>query len=135
MKTLLLCTLMAVFLFFTPNVNFGQAPNLGSTSSFAFFTKAGSFNNDGITVIKGDIGSYAEEVAIPKMAIEDGLVSIPELLTVLGYTRSKGMAKDRINEGAVSFDDEKVFATKVPIEEVHGKVLKLGKKFCRLITP
>ncbi len=84
---------------------------------------------------KGDIGSYAEEVAIPKMAIEDGLVSIPELLTVLGYTRSKGMAKDRINEGAVSFDDEKVFATKVPIEEVHGKVLKLGKKFCRLITP
>jgi len=59
MKTKLLITLMAAFLLITPKVNFGQAPNLGSTSSFAFFTGAGAFNNDGASVITGDIGSYS----------------------------------------------------------------------------
>jgi uncharacterized repeat protein (TIGR01451 family) len=59
MKTKLLVTLMAAFLLISPIVNFGQAPNLGTTSSFAFFTGAGAFNNDGASVITGDIGSYS----------------------------------------------------------------------------
>ncbi|MBK9107386.1 MAG: DUF3494 domain-containing protein [Saprospiraceae bacterium] len=37
--------------------NFAQAPDLRSTSSFALFTAAGAFNNNGATVITGDIGT------------------------------------------------------------------------------
>lgn len=34
-----------------------QTPNLGTTEPFAVFTAAGAFNNDGNTVITGDIGT------------------------------------------------------------------------------
>lgn len=40
-----------------PLLSFTQAPNLGSTESFAVFTAVGAFNNDGATVITGDIGT------------------------------------------------------------------------------
>jgi len=58
MKTKLLITLTAVALFLAPNVSFGLAPNLGTTSSFALFTGAGALNTDGATVVTGNIGSY-----------------------------------------------------------------------------
>ncbi len=34
-----------------------QAPDLGATASFAMFTAAGAFSNDGNTVVTGDIGT------------------------------------------------------------------------------
>jgi len=40
-----------------PFLSFGQAPNLGSTSSFALFSAVGAFNNSGLTTITGDIGT------------------------------------------------------------------------------
>ena len=58
MKSKLLITLTAVALFLAPNANFGLAPNLGTTSSFALFTGAGALNTDGATVVTGNIGSY-----------------------------------------------------------------------------
>jgi len=58
MKTKLLITLTAVALFLAPNISFGLAPNLGTTSSFALFTGAGALNTDGATVVTGNIGSY-----------------------------------------------------------------------------
>ncbi len=36
---------------------FGQAPPLGATSSFALFTAAGAFGNNGATFVNGDIGT------------------------------------------------------------------------------
>lgn len=39
-------------------MNFGQAPNLGSTSNFALFTASGAFDNDGASIVTGNIGSY-----------------------------------------------------------------------------
>ena len=58
MKTKLMNALAAVILLLIPNVNFGQAPTLGATSSFALFTAAGAVNNGGSSNITGDIGSF-----------------------------------------------------------------------------
>ncbi|HZV70930.1 MAG TPA: ice-binding family protein [Saprospiraceae bacterium] len=46
-------------LLFIPKICFGQAPDLGSASSFAVFTAVGAFSNDGATVVTGDIGTDA----------------------------------------------------------------------------
>jgi hypothetical protein len=59
MKKLLLIPLPLFVLFLIPNTIFGQAPNLGATSSFALFTAAGAFSNTGATVVNGDIGTDA----------------------------------------------------------------------------
>ena len=57
MKSKLLLFLISFSIFFFPNVNFGQTPNLGSASSFALFTAVGAFNNGGATSVTGDIGT------------------------------------------------------------------------------
>lgn len=63
-KTWLIIIFATLFSF--PNINFGQtAPNLGTTSGFALFTKAGAFNNNGgasTTNIIGNIGSNSAGV-------------------------------------------------------------------------
>jgi trimeric autotransporter adhesin len=38
-------------------IAFGQAPNLGTSGSFALFTAAGAFSNGGSSIVKGDIGT------------------------------------------------------------------------------
>ncbi len=57
MKTLLILILVSVLSF--PNTSFGQAPNLGTVSSFALYTAAGAISNSGTTKITGDIGTNA----------------------------------------------------------------------------
>jgi hypothetical protein len=60
MKNKLLTLLTAVILFLIPNVNFGQAPRLGTTSGFALFTAGGAFSNIGdATIVTGDVGNNA----------------------------------------------------------------------------
>ena len=39
------------------HVSFGQAPNLGTASSFALFTANGAFTNSGASMVTGDIGT------------------------------------------------------------------------------
>jgi len=62
MGTKLLYTLTVAILFLMPTVNFGQAPNLGTTSGFALFTASGAFGNSGASSITGNIGSNSESV-------------------------------------------------------------------------
>jgi hypothetical protein len=59
MKRQLLYPLTAVLLFVMPNVNFGQAPDLGAASGFVLFTAAGAFNTEGadVSVVTGDVGT------------------------------------------------------------------------------
>ncbi len=57
MKNRLLLIVTAITLLTFPKLNFGQAPDLGVASSFALFTAAGAFSNDGATVVTGDIGT------------------------------------------------------------------------------
>ncbi len=40
-----------------PNLNFGQAPNLGAASSFVYFTADGAFNVTGASTVTGDVGN------------------------------------------------------------------------------
>ena len=57
MKTFFCHTLFGLMLLLMPSAIFAQAPDLGAASSFAVFTGIGAFNNDGTTVITGDIGT------------------------------------------------------------------------------
>jgi uncharacterized repeat protein (TIGR01451 family) len=59
MKNLLLILVAAASLLLFPKANYGQAPALGTASSFALFTAAGAFTNVGPTLINGDIGTNA----------------------------------------------------------------------------
>ena len=60
MKIKLINTLTAVILFLMPNVNFAQAPTLGTTSDFVLFSSVGAVTNVGIqylTLLTGHVGA------------------------------------------------------------------------------
>jgi len=57
MKSFLQLVLAVSTLFLISQVSTAQAPDLGTTSTFAMFTAVGAFNNDGATVVTGDIGT------------------------------------------------------------------------------
>lgn len=49
--------IIVTILLFFPKINYSQAPNLGTASSFALFTVDGAFANTGTTIITGDAGT------------------------------------------------------------------------------
>src|SRR4051812_15116148 len=60
MKTKLLKALTAVVLFLMPNVDFAQAPVLGTAANFVLFSTVGAVTNSGIphlTHLTGNVGS------------------------------------------------------------------------------
>ena len=57
MKTKLLITLSAAFLFLMPHANFGQSINLGTAANFVLFSTNGSVSNTGITQLTGNVGT------------------------------------------------------------------------------
>ncbi len=57
MKKQLFIIITSLILFLIPNINYGQAPNLGVASGFAIFTATGAVTNNGTSVINGDIGT------------------------------------------------------------------------------
>jgi len=57
MKSFLQLAIALLTVWILPNSIFSQAPDLGTTSSFAMFTAVGAFSNDGSTVVTGDIGT------------------------------------------------------------------------------
>jgi len=57
MKTKLLITLTAAFLFLMPNANFGQSISLGTAANFVFFSTNGSVSNTGISQLTGNVGT------------------------------------------------------------------------------
>ncbi|MFZ4398918.1 MAG: ice-binding family protein [Bacteroidales bacterium] len=57
MKNKFILFLNIVTLLSFPKYNFGQTPDLGTTSGFALFTAVGAFDNIGTSIITGDIGS------------------------------------------------------------------------------
>jgi len=57
MKTKLLLTLTAAFLFLMPISNFGQSINLGTASNFVLFSTNGSVSNTGISQLTGNVGT------------------------------------------------------------------------------
>ncbi|MES2140998.1 MAG: ice-binding family protein [Bacteroidota bacterium] len=57
MKTKLLNALTAVILYLMPNVNFGQAPNLGTAANFVIFSTDGAVSNTGLSHLTGNVGT------------------------------------------------------------------------------
>jgi len=57
MKTKLLITLSAAFLFLMPNANFGQSINLGTAANFVLFSSVGAVGNTGLSQLTGNVGS------------------------------------------------------------------------------
>ena len=57
MKNKLLYMLTTVMLFLIPEMNFAQAPNLGSTANFVLYTSNGSVNNTGESNLIGHVGT------------------------------------------------------------------------------
>lgn len=76
----------------------------------------------------------AEEAAIPADALNGDEVMIPQLLSALELAKSNGAAKDLIKAGAVSFDGERANDLRLNIDEVRGKVLRVGKHQFRKLT-
>lgn len=58
-KPVLTIIITAITLLSFPDANFGQAPNLGSTANFVFFTSVGAVSNTGISRIYGNVGTNA----------------------------------------------------------------------------
>ncbi len=56
MKRLFIILTLVTALTF-PNLSFGQAPNLGTASSYALFTAVGAFGNNGATMVTGNVGT------------------------------------------------------------------------------
>jgi hypothetical protein len=57
MKNKLLYIITAITLLFFPNVNFGQAPNLGTAADFVLFSTNGAVSNSGISQLTGNVGT------------------------------------------------------------------------------
>lgn len=57
MKTKLLLSISAIALLTFPNVNFAQAPAMGSTADFVLFTSGGAVTNSGISQLTGNVGT------------------------------------------------------------------------------
>ncbi|MCX6258691.1 MAG: ice-binding family protein, partial [Bacteroidia bacterium] len=78
MRTRLFIALTVFILFLIPELNFGQAPDLGAASSFALFTSAGAFNNTGPSIITGNIGSFTSDpVGFPPGIVMNGAIYGP----------------------------------------------------------
>ena len=76
----------------------------------------------------------AEELSIVGEWNQDGFVSLPALLSCNGLAASNGKAKELISAGAVSLDGDKVTELRVPVDQLIGKVLKVGKhQFRKLV--
>jgi hypothetical protein len=79
MKNKLLLIIVMVPAIFFPVLNFGQAPTLGSTNNFVFFTTTGAVSNAGISDITGYVGSNAG--AITGFAGLNGMVDSVNAVT------------------------------------------------------
>ncbi len=78
----------------------------------------------------------AEEASVPADIVEGGQVKAADLVFALGLARSKGQARDLIRAGAVSLEGDKIsepFGV-IPLEDLEGKVLKVGKHQFRKLT-
>jgi hypothetical protein len=78
MRSKLLILITAATLLSFPKVNFGQAPDLGTASSFTLFTAVGAFSNVGLTTNIGDIGTnvgaftgYPQGIVNGEIHVED----------------------------------------------------------------
>ncbi len=69
----------------------------------------------------------AQEVELPADAVVDGQVNIPAMIVGLDLAKSNGAVKDLVKAGAISLDGERVTELRMPLDQVKGRVLRVGK--------
>jgi tyrosyl-tRNA synthetase len=75
------------------------------------------------------------EATIPSDAVSDGRVQMPRLIHGVGLADSTSKARDLIKQGAVKLDQTPVKELEMPVEQVAGRVLQVGKRsFRRLLA-
>lgn len=73
------------------------------------------------------------EAAIPAEAVTNGVVHLPKLLLLLGLASSSSQIRRLIEQGGLRLDGEPVDGLDLPVEELVGHVLKVGRRrFVRL---
>ncbi|MEP7165182.1 MAG: ice-binding family protein [Ferruginibacter sp.] len=75
---------IVIFLFSFPNVNFAQAPDLGTLANFVFFTSTGAVSNTGISHVTGNVGTNTG--AITSFGNVDGVMHSPDATTLTCVT-------------------------------------------------
>jgi tyrosyl-tRNA synthetase len=81
--------------------------------------------------VKHDKGAVPEN--IPEVVIEQGEHRLAALLVKAGLTASNGEATRKIKEGAVYLDGEKFADFQAVLSITAPRVIKLGKRFVRLL--
>ncbi len=80
-----------------------------------------------------EVPTDVEERAIPDDAVDDGTVFVPRLLADVGLASSNSDARRSIDGGGVRLDGIVVDRIELPVDEVRGKVLSVGRRrFVRL---
>lgn len=76
------------------------------------------------------------DVAIPAGAIRDGRVWLPRLLVALGQAVSNSDARRRMGQLGVRIDNQVVSDPDVelPVEELYGKILQVGRRWFGRLT-
>lgn len=71
----------------------------------------------------------APEAEVPPEVVEDGHIGLPALIASLGLAKSNSEARRLIEAGGVSLDGAKLTdaKAKLPVSELAGKVLRVGK--------
>ena len=73
------------------------------------------------------------EAAIPKDAVADGIVQLPRVLADLGLAGSRSEARRLIAQDGVRINGDVVSEEEVPLEQLKGALLQVGKRrFVRL---
>jgi tyrosyl-tRNA synthetase len=76
-----------------------------------------------------------EEATIPNDAIDGDRVYLPRVLADLGLASSRGDARRLLAQGGVRVDGVPVSAEEMPLEDLRGGVLQVGKRrFVRVVT-
>jgi tyrosyl-tRNA synthetase len=83
-----------------------------------------------------ELPEVVQNVPIPHVAVEDGVIWLPRLLVALDLASSNSDARRRIEQGGVKLDDEPVTdgAFEAPREELAGRVLQVGRRWFGRLT-
>jgi hypothetical protein len=119
MKKIYQCLFTFGITFILFKVTLGQAPNMGSDTSFALFTSAGAFGNTGSTAIWGDVGTHVGaytggQIVLGSVHVEDSVSEKAALDLQVAYTYMVGLSCDSIILSPLG----------------GGMVLKPGRVYC-----
>jgi tyrosyl-tRNA synthetase len=81
-----------------------------------------------------EVPEQIPEVQIPKDAVDGSTVYLPRVLADVGLAASRTAARRLIDQGGVKLNGEEVRSEDLPVEDLMGAVLQVGKRrFMRLV--